>query len=251
MNNKIFVFSALFLALTLSIVYAQEAEPITSSEEPVVAVEEEKGEPIEDMAILLVSPADGIVYEFPSSIDANAMNIGFSFLVEPVTPQNVEAQCNINIEGTQDYIFSAQMTDTGEGSASGQFGVGTYSWRVECVKQGVTFTSENTYSFEVKNTPPVIINNPTNNPTNNNGGSSNNDDDEGSNRRLQPITAPLQELSNTETTGSESTGSPGITGAVTGLMSKKTLTGIVVLAVVLGIAGLVIYNRRKLGVVKN
>ena len=87
--------------------------------------------------------------------------------------------------------------------------------------------------------------------TGGNGGNSNDDDDDDSGRRrLEPITLPLEELSTSSESDEDASGLSRITGAVIGAIGKKGLAGIIILAVVLGVAGLVIYNRRKIGVVK-
>lgn len=282
MNSKLFVFSALFLALTLGLVLAQSQEPPMA--EPEYAPEssdqtfskpfsaeqsdqtfvkplptqsdqtnEEPKEPVEDMAIFLTTPANGKVYTFPITSDVNAMAINFGFTVEPLTPSTVEADCKVIVSGTSEFVLDAQLVDMGAGSALTQLVPGSYSWSVECMKDGVLFTSEDAYSFQIVGTVEPQIpnnNNPTNTNNNNNGGPNNRDNDDDSGRRLNPISLPLQELSNTAESSEDQESSPGITGAVIGALKGKTLVGIIILAVVLGVAGLVIYNRRKLGVVK-
>jgi hypothetical protein len=247
MNFKIAWVFLTILALGMVIAQSEDAtQSDASSSARVDAIQPV----VDDMNINLVSPANGFVYQFPTTADINALNIDFEFSVDPVTPANVEADCKVNIEGTSDFIVDADVMDTGRGFLSLQFGSGTYTWRVECVKGEFSFLSD-TYSFEIR--APEVSNPGNNNPTsnnNNNGNSKRNSDDDSNGRRLQPVSLPLQELSNTAEGSEDQESSAGITGAVIGALGKKTLTGIIILAVVLGAAGLVIYNRRKLGVVK-
>ena len=80
-----------------------------------------------------------------------------------------------------------------------------------------------------------------------------NSDDEGSGRRLNK--SPLTELGNNlkedeSLESSRVSGFSKITGAVVGVFGKRGTLGIGIFIVVLGVAGLVVYNRQRLGIVK-
>ncbi len=84
-------------------------------------------------------------------------------------------------------------------------------------------------------------------------GSKKSDDDEGSRRVLNKL--PLTNLSNTLSDKQnleieQSSGLSRITGAVIGVFGKRGTLGIGIFIVVLGVVGLLVYNRKRFGFVK-
>ncbi len=209
----------------------------------------------------LISPDNNEVFQMTSNID-----IDFSFVATPYDFEDETtyiSSCKISIRNADSALPTIEL-DTSFNQATGAGNIqylfneaGQYFWRVSCLSSDGADWNSNELSFSIIRAAPIApveneqpsnsSNNPTNTNNNNNGGS-NNDDSNG--RRLQPISLPLQELSNTAEDSEDQESSPGITGAVIGALKGKTLAGIIILVVVVGIAGLVIYNRRKLGVVK-
>lgn len=260
MNNKLFVLSFLFLALSIGFAVAQAQDlafngavvadvytpgivaDIYIPENVIADVYVPEPVIVNVLAVDLTSPSNDQVFELGD-------NVYMDFLVSPMSS---DIKCQVNVYGDADYYVETMLRGSGYGRAYSKFQEGSYEWYVVCTNSQASYKSE-TRSFKVEAPvePQITSNTNTNTNTGNSGGSSNDDDSNG--RRLQPISLPLQELSNTAegSEGSEDQeGSAGITGAVIGALGKKTLTGIIILAIVLAVAGLVIYNRRKIGVVK-
>ncbi|MGV8142600.1 MAG: hypothetical protein ACP5NS_03105 [Candidatus Pacearchaeota archaeon] len=158
------------------------------------------------------------------------------------------------IEATTDLASSV-------GKAEGSFAVGDYKWFISCQNDlGKWNSAERVFSV----TAPVVVIPPTNSgsteeetPT---VSSSSNDDDEGSSRRFN--TLPLNALSNPtanannlqttdSSTDSQENQPAGITGAVIGALGRTGALGIGIFIALVGVIALVVYNRERLGFVKN
>ena len=105
-------------------------------------------------------------------------------------------------------------------------------------------------------TNPAPIDPPTSNNGGNNGGNKNKksgSDEEGSRRRQSSDDSlELEELSNNAPGEEQRDESQrfGITGAVIGAIGKRGAIGLGILFVVVGIVGLLVYNRQRFGLVK-
>jgi len=237
------------------------------------------------LALSFVGAAGQVVSEAPAPMDPvqvapNDPSVQFN-LVSPNGSSRLETMNTLNVEFNfvaraydfhdGSYISSCYITlsngDVLETVLNGATGVGTaqysltpgdYSWTVTCNSNNGGVWTSNAVDFAVRipvaqvelGEPSIVVNNPST--------SNDDDNDNGNGRRRAGTGLPLTPLSTTpgsqSSQNSEDSSSnefSGITGAVVGLFGGEKNAKIAgILIVVLGLAGLVVYNREYLGLVK-
>lgn len=270
------MFAGLMILLSLGFALAQESKELVISEESkelvlaqdtLVSTIDAQTQPYSlPLSISLNSPSDGSSFETSTVFNVNFLfnaitldRVVVSPSVDSVLmdskdavrdvsfPQNLgKTKCFVKISGDSDFEVLAQISSDGLGSASKELSPGSYDWMVKCVNSysGESFSESRDFVIN-----EIVVNN---NNQNGNGGGSSNNDDESNGRRLQPISLPLEELSTENQSSDDEDGGfiSSITGAVIGAVGKRGATGLIVLVVVLAVVGIVVYNRRKLGAVK-
>lgn len=205
-----------------------------------------------------LTPADNSAFTTTS----NAL-VRFTFLADAIGFMDADYPilCSVNVNSDSggiieiDAIFDEDTTNFWY--ADYEFSEGSYTWIVSCnSNNNVQTWSSPSQTFTVDDT--------TNNGGNNNGGNNNNNgggnsrtvaeiEEEGGRRRLTNNDLPLTNLSNTNVpkTPEKNNGVFGITGAVVGVLGEKGALGFGIFLVIVGLAGLFIYNRQRFGMVKS
>ncbi len=215
---------------------------------------------VETSIVELVSPNDNQVFETSDSVAV----VDFTFSVRfAEIPNKADLQCLVSAvldDSNVQEIDASLDFDSDSGRSQGVFAVGDYQWQVLC-SDGIKSWSTDKRVFSVVSTPiiPSSTGEPANNPaTTTQGGSSSSSNDEGSGRRVPLANSPLNPLSNpTSDSGldtlvnSDDNQPAGITGAVIGALGRKGALGMGIFITLVGVIALAVYNRERLGLVKN
>lgn len=190
--------------------------------------------PVNNFSFELISPSN----DQTLLSENNFINVQFDFLTNSTYPF-ITIPCLVNINSSNFSIFLNSSLNGQYNSASYNLSLGSYEWFVSCTFESLNWASNKSFfTIQQKISEPEVIR-------------LSSDSEEGGRRRNL---LPLENLSFTPLTLEENDSDNSvislITGAVVGVLGNKGLLGLGILLLFAGLIAFLIYNRQRLGIVK-